>query len=784
MNRIPMKSMSWMVLSFFTSTAFGWNGNPANDAAYSEEKGYVWLQGEDNQNSNSWTNGFKWKDGIVPDSTRDFYVPYKGNSIFMPRASSEAAAIPFAGRSLVVASQIYYSGASGQWGNLGDNVTMLGGSRFFWSVVGNITGTRLSLANSDETWPVRFSVNTRSDWRYDVNMNVPVKADSDAYLVWTTEGSNKYGVKYILGKNWPDFYGTANLLSNNIFQATSFSMPGHLRLGDGVVFRLAGSSGTSVFGGFSVDASSSLQLTSANNTHVVSVTGKLDLAEGATVKGEKFTSWSNGTPPTYQVFSLSPEAVAAGVPDMTKVRYELYQNGLYYAGFPTAIWVETARADGGCDIGITYKEIVSITNNMLEAATPFYEDGGEKNAPSHFMSDGQGFHAGVDYYANNHNLFVKALKYPYVFSGDSLVLNSESSIGLYGSFTCTNLVLVSNGRFRMMSWGQVFELDGSMKIYRNPNNVSRPAWRFGVACGGTYKVKAPIFGDGDIVGFIELPSGARKTHTRGNIELLGDNSAYTGRIILQAGKAGDFSSVFSGVVPYAPSSVSNVTLTVHRQENLGGPLAKFTPDSLCVSNECRVVLADTAVFDEPTRGWCFAQNGYLKVASGAKATVNNVITYGTRLAKEGEGTLVLGSRPLRFDENVRPALIVQDGVLGVACTDALAGLDVTFEPGTAFVVDADRDDSGMLSRGADLTDTGVTAIDGIDVRIEVSSTPTSCMDVAIATVNLADAESFASKLKVKRVSRCKTALKSVTNGDGTVTFMARISPAGLCISIK
>ena len=555
-------------------------------------------------------------------------------------------------------------------------------------------------------------------------------------------------------------------------------------MGDGVVFKLAGSSGTSVFGGFSVDASSSLQLTSANNTHVVSVTGKLDLAEGATVKGEKFTSWSNGTPPTYQVFSLSPEAVAAGVPDMTKVRYELYQNGLYYAGFPTAIWVETARADGGCDIGITYKEIVSITNNMLEASTPFYEDGGEKNAPSHFMSDGQGFHAGVDYYANNRNLFVKALKYPYVFSGDSLVLNSESSIGLYGSFTCTNLVLVSNGRFRMMSWGQVFELDGSMKIYRNPNNVSRPAWRFGVACGGTYKVKSPISGDGDIVGFIELPGGAGKTHTRGNIELLADNSAFTGRMILQAGKAGDFSSVFSGVVPYAPSSVSNVTLTVHRQENLGGPLAKFTPDSLCVSNECRVVLADTAVFDEPTRGWCFAQNGYLKVAAGARAAVKNVITYGTRLVKEGDGTLVLGSRPLRHDESVRPALVVQEGAFGVSCTDALAGLDVAFAQGTEFVVDADCVDAGMLSRGADLTDTGIVAPDGINVRIQVSSIPVSCIDVAIATVNQSDADSFTSKLNVRRVSRCKTSMKRVSNADGTVTLMAAVSPAGFCISIK
>ena len=121
---------------------------------------------------------------------------------------------------------------------------------------------------------------------------------------------------------------------------------------------------------------------------------------------------------------------------------------------------------------------------------------------------------------------------------------------------------------------------------------------------------------------------------------------------------------------------------------------------------------------------------------------------------------------------------------GVSCTDALAGLDVAFAQGTEFVVDADCVDAGMLSRGADLTDTGIVAPDGINVRIQVSSIPVSCIDVAIATVNQSDADSFTSKLNVRRVSRCKTSMKRVANEDGTVTLMAAVSPAGFCISIK
>jgi len=785
-----MKCAVLLMPSMLATMAFGWIGNSANDETYSAENGYVQLEGEDNASTNSWTGSYKWHDGIVPNGTTNFYVPHSGKSIFMTRASSEATAIPFAGRCLVVASQIYYTGASGQWGNLGDNVTMLGGSRFFWSSVGNITGMDLTLANCNETWPVYFDINGRNDWRYTVNMNVPIRADFGAHVIWRiSSGSGYLGRQIVIGKNWPEFYGTMRLQSNNVYQASTFSMPGHLRVSDLAVFNLTGTSGMSTLGGLRIDSGANFRLTSGNNMQIVSVTGRLDLAEGAIVRGGKFTRWSNGAPPTNQVFSLSPEAAIAGVPDMSKVKYDLSdcENGIYFADFPTVIWTETPRGDGGVNLCVTYNEIVSITNNMLMNSTPFLEDGNAANAPSRFLSDGRAFHDEADYYAYNKNLLVQAISYPYVFLGDSLVLDGQSSLGFYGSFTCTNLVLVKNGRFRMMDYAKTYVLAGSMKIYKNPGNPTIPAWRFATGDRGTYKVEASLSGDGDVVGFLEPRGTENPINWRGHIELLGDNSNYTGRIILNAGKAGDFSTsaAFAGRDPYVPGPVSNVTLTVHRQANLGGPLAEFTSNALCVSNECRVVLADTAVFDEPTRGWCFVENGYLKVNSDATATVKNAITYGSKVIKEGEGTLVLGSKPLRLDAGVRPMLAVQEGGLGVATTNALAGLDVTFASGTSFVVAAEPDDAGVRAKGAVLTDTNVTAPDGIAVRVDgLSSTSAAGVDVAIATVSAVDADGFAAKLKINRVSHCRVITRLIVNGDGSVTFMARIVPAGFSISFR
>ena len=130
-------------------------------------------------------------------------------------------------------------------------------------------------------------------------------------------------------------------------------------------------------------------------------------------------------------------------------------------------------------------------------------------------------------------------------------------------------------------------------------------------------------------------------------------------------------------------------------------------------------------------------------------------------------------------------LAVQEGGFGVAATNALAGLDVTFAPDTAFVVAAEQSDAGVRAKGAVLTDTNITAPDGINVRFDgISSTLESGVNVAIATVAVADADDFAAKLKINRVPHCWVRTSRIVNGDGSVTFMARIVPAGFCISFN
>ena len=795
-----MKRIAFVSLCMATATAMAYTGNRANNAIYSEENGYVQFNGKMSDgggndgaatDKQSWTTGYNWDDGLAPTGDKDYYVSYAWRRIAMARASSEADALPFPGRSLFVACELYNYCAWGEWSNLGDNVTILGGARLVWNSIGHLTGTKLTLGNCSAEWPVYFHYSGRSDpTPYTVNVNVPVKADAGAHLVWELkpESTAAMGAKFVIGSNWPEFYGTLTMASsNNTFSPATFSMPGNIVVSNAATFLLTGASGTSTLGGLSVMEGTKFGFDTVGNTQTVTVTGKLDFAAGATFVGKKFSSWVNGAPPTYTVFTLSPEAVAAGVPDMSQAVYDFAGCGNANRSVPNIKWTTTPLEGGGASLGVTYNEIVTITNGMSFYSSAFHEDGAEANDPAHFLSDGRAFHGGVDYYARGKNLIMLASAYPYVFRGDSLILDNGTALAFYGSFTCTNLVLFKNGRFRMMNGATIYDIDGGIKLLRDPSQPASPAWRFNVGNRSTYNIKADISGDGNMFGLIDPEAVNNIVNWTGGIELSGDNSAYTGRIVLYAGKAGDFATYFDskGHEPFAPSAVSNVTLTVHRQANLGGPLPEFDANSLCVSNHCRVVLADTATFDEPTRGWCFPQIAYVKVADGAIATVKSPVTYGTRLVKEGAGALVLGSAPLRADASVRPVLEVAEGAVGVAATNALAGLDVTFAAGTGLHVPLAPEDADVRTRGAVLTDTVITAPDGIAVSFGAEGLPVSGVaTVAIATVDTASADAFAAKLMIARIDGSRITVTPVPNGDGTTTLMARVAPAGVRIILR
>ena len=100
-----------------------YGGNSAWDALYDD--GYI----SPAQNC-SWTNGVNlgWANADDPNPEKDYYIK-AGQTITVP-SLSKAEAMPFAGKSLVVAGDINSVCSWNKWANLGNNLTMLGGSRF------------------------------------------------------------------------------------------------------------------------------------------------------------------------------------------------------------------------------------------------------------------------------------------------------------------------------------------------------------------------------------------------------------------------------------------------------------------------------------------------------------------------------------------------------------------------------------------------------------------------------------------------------------------------------
>lgn len=785
-------------------------GNPANDVLYSADKGYVWFGGSESASqADSWrSNAHKLWPAVEegkdphPNADHDYYVSSSSRRLamlYVPNTQKEADALPFAGRSLAVACELVNCGAYGTWANFGDNVTMLGGSMFWWNSIGNLTGTRITLGNSSELWPVTFRYAFRSGEAspYEIKFRPAIAGDAESVLVWkhsAAPGTVGMGGKFVIASEWPDFYGTVRFQShNNTFAPATFTTPGTVVVESNAALLATASSGTSSLATLKVGAGSTVGFATVNNTQTFAVSDKLELEPGAVVQGNKFKSWTSGTPKKYPIFRLSQQAVAAGVPDMDEVACSRLGISNAEGDLPRTRWYVDGTADGGAEIGVTYKEVVTFTNNMSWGKTPFYADGTDANDPVHFLSDGQPLHDGVDYYSASYNLIMRAKTNPYVFPGDSLTL-SGPAFGLYGGFTCTNWSLTGGGRFRLMSGvGSRVKLDGNIKTFAASND-SR-AWTVNIGDKGTFEIAANLSGNG-LVRFGLDPENVsnattdRRANWCGTDELKGDNSAFVGKMTVTAGAAGDYAKYFDtlGYAPYAPSAVSNVTLKVWSGTALGGPIPEgFAADSLTVDAECRLAVMDTATFAEPTRGWRFPAVAYLFVEDGKTATVRQTLSFGdgATLVKEGAGTLMLGATPAPDAGATKPVLKVAAGGLGFASTTALTGLDVEFAAGTRLVASATPDDPTFAAKGLVLGDTELTLPTSVPVTIDDSGLgKDASATVGLFTVAETEAAALADKLAVKRPHGRRVTTGVVSNGDGTSTVQVAVEPTGFVLLIK
>ena len=557
--------------------------------------------------------------------------------------------------------------------------------------------------------------------------------------------------------------------------ATTFDIGGTLWVTNGASVYVATMSPT--FGSLVLASDATLQL-AANKT--VTVTNSISIAEGAKITVNSITSTAyvtdNGSnsPPEIPVLSVCGAANAAAV-DRGALLLALTSGGVFKnsvaGGMPRLVLVESARADGGVDFKVSHAPIVKQIKSC-EAGKGPYGDG----LYADYLSDGNEISSEKDYYDPGYIIYFKS---PYEFPGRSLSLGGM--VGFYNntSFTVADLRLLDGAWFRQMKKDCTVHLKGAATLYGAPN--------FRVNGSGMFIVDSALAGTGDLIVALDVAKcrGEGSAYL-GTLSLEGDNSAWSGRALVGCGREST-----------ADIGLSNLTLRVTSATGLGGVVGTFTFDAVKVADTCKLAVTDTATFNAANRGWCFMDGATVDVADGKVATVGEIITFGGASVKSGNGTLILGGAAKFYDDENDEAtdtpsgesFRIAAGTLGVASTNALDGVEVTFVAGTTLKIDPNAADADMLRYGAvNVKSAAPFTVEGggaVPVAFAPVSDPDSrptSFDVAICTVS-----SFAaSGLAFAQQGRCpnyNVAIVTRQNSDGTVTYFGHFIHKGFIISV-
>ena len=782
---------------------------------YDASTGYVTRKGG---SDNHFLLGDGWSDGLPPHSDTNYYC----NGTFVNLGNPSGDHTPFQGKVLVMDSQIQYSAASGRECPFGDTIFLPGSSIFHWSVA-PITAGRFTF-KSTEAKPMTWTYG-RSDWpHYNFPMAADMISDETGWINFRNDRdktSNFHGPEIVATGDWSEFKGTIHFWPEISFvRSTVFDMPGSfifdgntnsqfklsstsggskigkLRIGKDTQAVIEAANGTTTFGDLTLDAGAKFALTSSKNTHALSVTNAISVGTSVVLQtGKKIDSAPKATSPEQQpsemeLFAFSAEAVRNGLPTENLEQ----AIGIGYLTVAKSLTLPRAKfnwadtADGGKTLALSYRRYAQLLSDNANAFK-------RSKDQSTYWSDGQYPVPGTDYYSQTGTMIkpddADLTDGVYVFPGDHLAF--EYHTGLYAQRTKVNFIAYgrqfSEGnphpRFRTFFTGQTICLDGTIEVV--PNGQYRTCY-FQVGDRNTLVIGSSLLGAGDILFYLGMETQtADRTYWKGGAELTGDNRAFTGKMMLAIQEYG-LSNFPGGAAAFVPSAVSNVTLTVHGPKNLGGTLPAFTYDALCVSNQNRLVLADTATYDETTRGWFFPETAYLGVKSNAVAKVLNTVTVGGELVKDDTGSVMFAALAQENDADTKK-ITVRGGSVGALTTTALDGVPLAFAAGAGLIVEAYPSDATFAAKGFTYTDVSkLTSAETIPVTIAgvadwtVDFVP---FTVGICTVPTAQAATLAGKMRAKKPAKGIGAkIVTIDNGDGTTTIAANCDKFGLAIVVR
>ena len=341
------------------------------------------------------------------------------------------------------------------------------------------------------------------------------------------------------------------------------------------------------------------------------------------------------------------------------------------------------------------------------------------------------------------------------------------------------------------AWGTK-KTTGLYKILESPSqtavfgNITVESGYFSFGCFHDQKflIKAKFHGTGTVAfsGMFVID------WDQGNYVLDAINDDFYGKMRGCTSYQSDFVSTYDFYGSSVKKGYSKIWVADGRA--LGADLAEPTFDALSLTDYVRLCATESFTIEaKSNRGISIEKNAVVQADEGKSIRIETPITVSGNLYKEGVGVLTLAGAATAASGN--DYLVVTNGTLQLAGEKAVAGLTVSFAAGTKLALEP-----FSTTKGVDLTST-VIALNPAhggklplvnDIGMKDRRLTDGDVDVALFTVPTENATAFKAMLPANPPKFYKGSMavwnEPVDNGDGTTTFGAHVSSAGLMMLVR
>lgn len=771
---------------------------------YDASTGYVTLKNSDSTKQFSLSGAGGWSDEKPPHDTTNYYV----KAGWYVRA--EAGAFEFPAR-MVLDGYVVSSGRSSAVGTF-SHLQMRDGSSIQWSSVPEYAGWVEIVATDPENPAKLLYTRGKDPYTYSMKMGAKVTGTKDAQLqVGKLDAlPNATWLEFCVGSDWTGYYGMVSVVDGHglrlwslnietpahihcgtdcvlsmeksrsfsvaeltfvqdaqITQSGSLTVAGTFNTGTNAMWKLSSSDVTSKFGTLILGDGSTVASDAATSDRVpeLFVTNRLEIGRNVSIVADGLVRGTGTAVLVCPFIRLSPEAVAAGLPNLAGVKVQLKAS---YCELPHAFLAYRDDLDvpGGKVVVITHRPIICTLAGGDEA------DKLKPDADANLnWEEGVFPQAGYDFFATN------ALEYTSGtvsdFPGDTLTVADNVDITVRKNVTLTNLFLY--GRATLYMRGANIHLGGKYTWY--PRSTTYPGY-IQTFSDYTAYADAELCGSGDVSAHNYYPNKTGCT-----LYLTGLNTNWTGglqtTIRIQTGSA------------YVADDTNHERIIVSDERNLGAPLAAFRHDALWLRYFSELRTTNTMALPA-NRGVYIDGNGALTADAGMRLTCGSPLTLNGRLRKAGEGTLDLaGGIRYGLNDDLADTTAATDGnnVIRVDAGDLKVaqaeGVAFDLAAGARVLVDAET---------GPLTDTTAAlpfkSDDGL-VRIAPDAATMEKPEHELVLPLLKVSSAAADAIDAVKMLQVKSAWKGVkctsvvrSDANGVATYTGTFEPVGLLLIFR